>query len=475
MTQPVMTAVPPSLPPSVPLPIAQIEPEQPFVWRHGRWISGAEFTHHVMALATRLPQRPYILNLCEDRYDFMVAFCAALAAGQSSLLPSGRADSALRALLARYPDSTTIASHDCTFTAPDLIRLAPCFDPISEPAPAQLPTVSGDHVAAIAFSSGSTGEPTEHAKTWAMLWYTGVEIAERFALGRYGNPATIVATVPPQHMFGLECSIVLPLAAGLALDAGRPLLPADVAAGVARTARDAWLVTTPLVLRALDAEALAMPGLAGVVSATMPLDPALAERLDARWQSPVREIYGCTEGGSLASRRTRDGDIWTTLPGVRIADAGTGAEVTGGHLPMTVPLADIFEVRSPHCFRLLGRAAHIVKVAGRRTSIEALNQALLALEGVDDGAFFAPNDDEDGRLMAFAVAPRVSSRQLIVALRDHIDAAFLPRPLYLVDAMPRNDLGKLTRAALGLLAAQCAGGNGGIGVDGTDGGQGDTQ
>jgi acyl-coenzyme A synthetase/AMP-(fatty) acid ligase len=37
---------------------------------------------------------------------------------------------------------------------------------------------------------------------------------------------------------------------------------------------------------------------------------------------------------------------------------------------------------------------------------------------------------------------------LMNALRERIDAAFLPRPLRLVDALPRNATGKLPREAM---------------------------
>jgi acyl-coenzyme A synthetase/AMP-(fatty) acid ligase len=52
------------------------------------------------------------------------------------------------------------------------------------------------------------------------------------------------------------------------------------------------------------------------------------------------------------------------------------------------------------------------------------------------------------RLMAVAVAPGLSAAEILRALRRQIDPAFLPRPLILVDVLPRDRLGKLPRAAL---------------------------
>jgi acyl-coenzyme A synthetase/AMP-(fatty) acid ligase len=52
------------------------------------------------------------------------------------------------------------------------------------------------------------------------------------------------------------------------------------------------------------------------------------------------------------------------------------------------------------------------------------------------------------RLMAFAVAPGLTPEAIVAALRRQIDPAFLPRPLVLLDRLPRNSLGKLPREAL---------------------------
>lgn len=91
-----------------------------------------------------------------------------------------------------------------------------------------------------------------------------------------------------------------------------------------------------------------------------------------------------------------------------------------------------------------------MNIAGKRTSLGYLNHQLNDIEGVHDGVFFMPDESGEGvtRLTAFVVAPGVSRNDLIGALRARIDPAFLPRPLYLVDALPRNATGKLPREAL---------------------------
>ena len=70
--------------------------------------------------------------------------------------------------------------------------------------------------------------------------------------------------------------------------------------------------------------------------------------------------------------------------------------------------------------------------------------------------FVVPADDPGGvtRLAAFAVAPGVTSELILAALRQRIDPAFLPRPLCIVESLPRNETGKLPRAQLDMLAAK---------------------
>src|SRR6185436_3507265 len=87
--------------------------------------------------------------------------------------------------------------------------------------------------------------------------------------------ATLVATVPPQHMFGLETSVLLPWFSRIAVHAGRPLLPADVARALSEVPEPRILVSTPLHLETLVASGVRLPKVALVLCATAPLQPEL--------------------------------------------------------------------------------------------------------------------------------------------------------------------------------------------------------
>ena len=164
------------------------------------------------------------------------------------------------------------------------------------------------------------------------------------------------------------------------------------------------------------------------------------------------EIYGATEAGSMASRRTLREEAWTPYAGVAVGRAG--AEVPGIGL---VALADAIEPEAGGRFRLLGRLADMVKLGGKRASLAELNRVLCGLEGVEDGAFVAPPDlgaNPTARLIAYAVAPGLEAEAVLRALRARLDPVFLPRRVTLLPALPRDRLGKLPAAALAALARQ---------------------
>ena len=72
-------------------------------------------------------------------------------------------------------------------------------------------------------------------------------------------------------------------------------------------------------------------------------------------------------------------------------------------------------------------------------------------DGVKDGSFFWPDHNEAEtlqRLVAFVVAPELDRVQLRAALARIVDPAFMPRPIFWLDQLPRNSTGKLTRASL---------------------------
>jgi len=407
-----------------------------------RPMSQATFQRDVAALAAQLPDHDYVLNIRTDRYKFMVGLAAALCRRQISLLPPSHAPGVLDAVKASYPGVFVL---DDTAT--------PCT---AAAAPA-LPSIPPDQPAIILFTSGSTGQPKPVAKSWGTLVRSARAAADRLGIANLRG-ATIIGTVPHQHSYGLESMVMLGLQHGLIIDAGWPLYPADIRAALAGTPRPRILVTTPVHLRALLAEPDDMPPVDLILSATAPLPQPLAAQAEQKFAAPLIEIYGCTEAGQMATRRTAQETAWQCLDGVTLTQDAQGTWASGPSVEGTTLLQDIIDPTGPGTFILGDRAADLVDVAGKRTSLAHLNFLLLAIPGVQDGAFIMaePDGKRVARLMALVVAPALRKEAILQALRARIDPAFLPRPLVFVDALPRNALGKLPREALLRLAGRRA-------------------
>ena len=416
-------------------------------YRRGQPIRAARFSADVARVAAALPASRHVLNACQDRYHFAVGLAATTASGRVSLLPSTHTPEVIRQLRQFAPDAICLTDEaDCAIELPIVSVLDGA---VGRSEPWRVPMIAADALVAYVFTSGSTGLPVPHPKTWGCLAEAvGIE-AERFGFGD-GRQRSIVATVPPQHMYGFESSVLLPLHSGNALCAERPFFPADIAATLAGVPAPRLLVSTPVHLKALLAADIDLPQIETIVSATAPLADALARDVEARFGAPVLEIYGSTETGQIASRRTTSTAEWRLFPGVRIEVRNEQTWVEGGPVEARTPMGDVLEIIAGDRFLLHGRSSDLVNIAGKRSSLAYLDHQLLGIPGVVDGVFFIPegarvSDIGVSRLAALVVAPTLDAATVTERLRERLDAVFLPRPLLLVPEIRRNGTGKIPR------------------------------
>jgi acyl-coenzyme A synthetase/AMP-(fatty) acid ligase len=410
-------------------------------WRHGAAVTRAMLDAHAASVARALPDTRWIINRCANRYHFAVTFLAACRRGATNLLPPGVGAQATTELLDAYPGAYLVED---PLVETALARAAPVE------AQAAPPAVADEHLAALVFTSGSTGTPQVHHKPWRAL-----AMSARYCRLRLGERAlNVVATVPPQHMYGLETSILTLLAGDWALHDGNAFYPDEIIAALRAIPAPRLLITAPYHLRHLLASGADLPRVDLVLSATAPLSQELAAEAERRLGAALHEIYGCTEAGSMATRRTALGELWTPYPELVFSVADGATAVRAGHLDGNIPVGDRIDLLADGRFTLLGRDADMIKIGGRRGSLADIAAKLAALPGVTDQVVFMPAEGETARPAALVVAPGRSADELRRALARSIDAVFVPRPLRIVAALPRNELGKLPREKLlALLAA----------------------
>ncbi len=434
--------------PSLPL-VSHISPDSIVAWREDGPVTLRRFLSEVYQLAALFPAGNHLLNLCGDRYRFSVGLAAAIVTGKISLLPSTHTPGVVRQIKAFASDVFCLTDSDAS--AVELPRLRyPAMDAVDREGAFSVPQIDGEQCVAVVFTSGSTGTPQPHAKTWEGL--VGSVQAEALRLGLLPDSnCTIVGTVPPQHMYGFESTVLMAWSNGNAFCHARPFYPADICQALAAVPAPRVLVSSPAHLRVLLDAGLGLPEISLVVSATAPLSTRFAQEIESFCSAPLMEIYGSTETGQIATRRSTRTAEWQLLPGVNLVVEGDRVYACGGHVKTLTALSDFIEPVAEGNFLLHGRIADLVNIAGKRHSLASLNHLLNTIPGVMDGAFYIPEEagpDRITRLAACVVAPGMDASHLLSALREHVDPVFLPRPLVFVDALPRNSTGKLPREAL---------------------------
>lgn len=432
---------------AIPL-ISHTDPEQIVAWQQGSAVTARQFLADVAQLAARLPAGRHVLNMCSDRYHFTVGLAAAILGNKISLLPPSHTAEMISQLQRYAPDVFCLSEHK-----QDAIALPHVLYPAA-PAPLTdtfvIPQIAASQCIAVVFTSGSTGIPQPHPKTWGFVVNSVRAEADRLGLMGDAN-FTIIGTVPPQHMYGLESTVLMALHSGNALSNQQPFYPADICQAIAAVPAPRVLVSSPVHLRTLFDSGLQPAQLALVVSATAPLSTRLARDIEARCAAPLLEIYGSTETGLIATRRPTVSAEWQLLPGIRLIATGEQFHASSTHIMPPIAMHDVIEPTDADHFLLHGRTADLINIAGKRNSLANLNHQLTSIPGVIDGTFYMPDEtsaEHVTRLTAFVVAPTLDAASLLAALRERIDPVFLPRPLLFMDQLPRNSTGKLPRAAL---------------------------
>ena len=459
--------------------LAHHEPESPVAFGAAGERSAERLRSDVARVAAVLPDTAHddpreILCVATDRYHFTVALLAAWQRGHRVALPPNAQPELLRSL-ADDPAISLVIHDTDEMTGLDLrpllaeeARATPAEELELAPLPAARRLVT-------VWTSGSTGEHQRHPKTAGQLFAEALVLAERFGLAAGGETGgvRVVATVPSHHIYGLLFSVLVPLVSGGSFLRETPLHAAVVRAALEETQADV-LVSVPAHLRALRIlDPGQLPRLSRVFSSGAPLPADTARMLYERFGLAVTEVLGSSETGGIAARvyggelgaesggEQADPNLtrpWMPLPHVEVDvdDAGR-LLVDSPFLPpdgprpwQTADRIELLDALGSGGFRHLGRIDGVVKVGGKRVSLAEIERRLLEVAGVEDAAASVISVDgaRGQETVALVVAPGLSPEHLRAELRRWLDPVVVPRRIRLVDALPREANGKLTRKRL---------------------------
>lgn len=433
----------------------------------------ADLCADVASLAARLePAKGGRLLLhCDDAYAFAVGFFAAAQLGVLAVLPPSRQPGALRRLA---PDVAGVLLDGASRRAG--VHGRPCWHPL-EGARAVRTLVPVDRDARVAkiFTSGTTGSGKSATKALRHLEDEVIALEAQF--GSLLGPSTrILATMSPQHLYGLLFRVAWPLASGRPFLRSPLLHPEELTSHFSDAAPFA-LATTPAALRHLVEKLAPHRGACrAVFSSGGPLSAELARRVADVLGAPPWEVYGSTETGGIAVRQQwSGGEPWHPLPGVDVAAEDGCLVVTSPFVSEGRPqgdgracfvLGDRVAFRTGGVFELMGRADRVVKIAEKRLSLPEMEERLKTHPAVAEAVLVALEHRGETRVGAVVVPAQVGravlaasgrrglSKALIEHLSPDFDRVLLPRVWRVVDELPRDAQGKTPIAMLrGLFVA----------------------
>lgn len=316
-------------------------------------------------------------------------------------------------------------------------------------------------------TSGSTATPKTIVKPFATLAKEVAYHRDRLpALNAPGAKPVFLCTIEPQHMYGMLWRVLLPRAAGCAVDPEVILTPESLLAKM-RAAERVFLVTTPSFLDRFCAYAgqydVPRNCVEVVTSGALLAAETSAAARRVFGVAPL-EIFGSTETGGVAWRRqggaAADAFDWTVLDPVKVRVDAEGRLVVDSPFSFRRGFTMGDGVRlAPDArrFQLLGRRDRLVKIAEQRVSLPEMEAKMAALPDVREAAL-APLEGPRGPYLGAvvvldgAVDVSAGKRALARALRARLQAVFpkgtAPRRYRFVHELPRNAQGKVQAAAV---------------------------
>jgi fatty acid CoA ligase FadD36 len=330
----------------------------------------------------------------------------------------------------------------------------------------------------VIYTSGTTGPPK------GAVISRGAVAADLDALAaawQWTPEDTLVHGLPLFHVHGLVLGLLGSLRVGNRfVHTGKPTPQAYAAAGgtLYFGVPTVWsrILADPESARALASARLLVSG-----SAALPV-PVFRQLAELTGHAPV-ERYGCTETLITVSTRAdgerRPGSVGLPLPGMQtrlVDDDGSSVAHDGetiGHLQVRTPTrfegylnapeatasafspdgwyrtGDVAVIDPQGMHRIVGReSVDLIKSGGYRIGAGEIETAILSHPGVIEVAVVGlPDADLGQRIVAFVVGD-AAAEELISFVAQQLSVHKRPREVRIVDALPRNAMGKVLKKEL---------------------------
>jgi malonyl-CoA/methylmalonyl-CoA synthetase len=354
----------------------------------------------------------------------------------------------------------------------------------------ETPAAGGDDLAVLLYTSGTTG-----TSKGAMISHNNVlaTVTGLLAAWSWGGGDVLWLALPLFHVHGLIVGLDCALAAGATVELRRRFDAAAAAGELARGAVTVFFGVPTLYVRLVEemrrrgGDPAAYTGVRLFCSGSAPLAPETFAAFRELAGQAILERYGMTECGMILSNPylgpRLPGQVGAPLPGVSVRlvaedgrDLPAGAEgellVRGANVfrgywqaPEKTAASFVQDAAGRRWFRtgdlarqdprtgaftLLGRRHELIISGGFNIYPREIEETLLAFPGVREAAVVGRPHAEWGEVpIAYLVAePALEPPALLAYCKSQLAAFKVPQEVRLLDALPRNALGKLQKHLL---------------------------
>ena len=392
-----------------------------------------------------------------DKALIAAALFASLAGGPRVVLPYAFSRQAFEEILETLP---------CTFLCADRPGDFPSGCEVITPSTLHCESINSctymnpDVPFLMLFTGGSTGKPKVWSKTPRNMLAEARYQADKFGI----SPDDIfLSTVPPQHIYGLLFSVLIPFVSSARVLDGVYTFPGEILRTAAEH-RASILVSVPIHYRILKSDDLQQHHFRMAFSSAGVLDKGDAAYFHEKTGLDIIEMYGSTETGGVATRRRlTDGESWRPLDTVAWKVLDERLRVKSDFISPTLPrdaegffvTTDYAEADGIQSFILQGRADDIVKIGGKRVDLASVQAKIKRIPGVRDAVVVSiPTRKGRQNELAALVATDIDALQL----RRHIAAVSelyaVPKRIIVAKEIPVTSTGKYDGAGIERLLAQ---------------------
>lgn len=279
--------------------------------------------------------------------------------------------------------------------------------------------------------------------------------------------------IPISHSYGFSNLLTPLVACGVPMVLSRERLPRPVLADLAHTNATVF-PGMPVFYQAFSEmeDVPALPKLRLCISAGAPLATAVARQFRQKFGLPIHSFYGASECGGIcydrAGQNEEQGFVGQAVEGVAIEmvdpDASAirirvrSAAVGDGYFPesdeaklgggLFVP--DDLLKKTGNGFRIVGRTSDVINVAGKKVNPTEVEAYLLRFGGVRQAVVFGRASVLRNEEVAACVVASsgVSEAELLEFCRRELSGWQVPKRVFIVDAIPVNERGKINRHEL---------------------------